>query len=71
MSTMTPEELLALWTQEKITIEMAIGHILQNLVKLRLDAKTAGASRYTLRSDVDALIAHAELQPRARKKATQ
>jgi len=33
MSTVTPSELLNLWKQEQLTIEMAIGHILQNLVK--------------------------------------
>jgi hypothetical protein len=65
---MTPEKLLALWTQEKITVEMAIGHILQNLVKLRQADKSADASRYKLRGDVDALLAHAGLEPRARKK---
>ncbi|MFN8489197.1 MAG: hypothetical protein U0350_16540 [Caldilineaceae bacterium] len=33
MSTQTPSELLNLWKQEQMTAEMAIGHILQNLVK--------------------------------------
>ena len=33
MSTLTPTELLNLWKQEQMTIEMSIGHILQNLVK--------------------------------------
>ncbi|MBV7332455.1 hypothetical protein KFU94_30350 [Chloroflexi bacterium TSY] len=34
MSTYSPDELLSLWTRKKISVEMAIGHILQNLVKL-------------------------------------
>ena len=32
MGTVTPTKLLNLWIQENISIEMAIGHILQNLV---------------------------------------
>jgi len=32
MATVDPEELLRLWTRERVTAEMAIGHILQNLV---------------------------------------
>lgn len=55
-------------TSNKRAIEMAIGHILQNLVKLRQANKSADASRYKLRSDVDALLAHAGFEPRARKK---
>jgi len=34
MGTMTPAELLRLYTLEKITDQQAIGHMLQNLVKL-------------------------------------
>jgi ABC-type transporter Mla subunit MlaD len=40
MGTMPPEELARLWRQEHISVEMAIGHITQNLVQLQgaLDA---------------------------------
>ena len=34
MGTKTPNELLADWKLEKITTEQAIGHILQNIVRL-------------------------------------
>lgn len=30
METMSPNELLKLWKLEEITVEMSIGHILQN-----------------------------------------
>lgn len=36
MGTITPQELLKLWQLEKITCEMAIGHLIQNLVSLKL-----------------------------------
>ena len=32
MSTYLPEQLLSLWAKSKLTIEMAIGHILQRLL---------------------------------------
>ncbi len=54
MTTHTPQELLSLWAREKISIEMAVGHILQNLVTLtrvdeaisaRIDRLTASKPR--------------------------
>lgn len=40
MGTMSPEELAQLWRQERLSVDMAIGHITQNLVHLHgaLDA---------------------------------
>lgn len=35
MSTVAPDELARLWSQEKITPEMAIGHITQNLARMQ------------------------------------
>ena len=40
MGTMPPKELLDLWTRDDISVEMAIGHILQNLVKLQTTVET-------------------------------
>ena len=34
MGTITPSELLKLWKLEKLSVEMAVGHILQNLVNM-------------------------------------
>lgn len=41
MGTVSPDELSRLWRQEQLTVEMAIGHITQNLVQLQgaLDAQ--------------------------------
>jgi hypothetical protein len=41
MGTMSPNELANLWRQDAISVEMAIGHITQNLVHLQgaLDAQ--------------------------------
>ncbi len=57
MSTVTPTELLKLWTLENMQPEMAVGHILQNLVKLQTMV-------IDLRIDVDRLIALTKLPPR-------
>lgn len=35
MGTVPPEELARLWRQERLSVEMAIGHITQNLVQLQ------------------------------------
>jgi len=32
---MPPKELLTLWTRDDMPVEMAVGHILQNLAKLQ------------------------------------
>jgi hypothetical protein len=66
MSTVTPKELLQLWTLEKVTAEMAIGHIIQNLVKAQTSAASRDTSLYKLRSDVDDLLAHTGITPRSR-----
>jgi hypothetical protein len=41
MGTVSPDELVRLWRQEELPVEMAVGHILQNLVHLEraLDAQ--------------------------------
>ncbi len=66
MSTMTPAELLNLWKQEQVTVEMTTGHLLQNLVKQQatLEALTGLLSK--LRADVDRLLAVAGAQEQQR-----
>ena len=68
MGTITPDELLKLWKLEKVTVEMAIGHILQNLIKVHAATETLDTSLYGLRGDVDALMAHAGIEPRSQGK---
>ena len=69
MSTVTPQELLKLWTLEKVTVEMAIGHILQNLVKAQTSAQNRDTLLYKLRGDVDDLLTHTGVTPRSKSKA--
>jgi hypothetical protein len=68
MSTMAPEKLLNLWKREEISVEMAIGHILQNLVKLETahDAYTIAVDN--LQANVNDLIAHTGMEPRSKSK---
>ncbi len=68
MGTITPDELLKLWKLEKVTVEMAIGHTLQNLVKLHTAIETLDTTLYGLRGDVDGLIAHTGTSPRSKSK---
>ena len=48
MGTVTPDELLRLYTLELITVEQAVGHIVQNLAQIK-------KSLETLRGDVNRL----------------
>jgi hypothetical protein len=68
MSTVTPDELLKLWKLEKVTVEMALGHIIQNLVKLHTNDENLETSLYELRGNVDDLIAHTGIEPRSRTR---
>jgi len=68
MGTITPTELLKQWELEKITVEMAIGHILQNLVKMQKTYNARNITLYNLRADVDSLIAHTQMKPNPRGK---
>jgi hypothetical protein len=53
MGTVKPSELLNLWAQEKISVEMAIGHILQNLIIQGSTVETLNLTLYQLKADVD------------------
>jgi len=70
MGTITPSELLKLWKLEKLSVEMAVGHILQNLVNMHTTIETADASLYKLRADVDGLMAHTGMSRLKDKKTS-
>ena len=53
MATVTPDELLRLWRQESVTLEMAIGHLIQNLVKQQAAIAAMQSTLSALRVDVD------------------
>ena len=70
MGTVSPTELLRLWKLEQVTLEMAIGYLIQNQVKLDRAIQAANISRSGLRTDVDGLIAHTKTDQKSqgRKK---
>jgi len=65
MSTVTPEELFKQWKLESIPLEMAMGHVLQNLIKQQTAQEALNKALLNLRADIDRLIAHTGLTPTA------
>jgi len=68
MGTIRPQELLKQWELEKIPVQMATGHILQNLVKIQQAIDAINLTLYNLRADVDSLIAHTGIKPNPKGK---
>ncbi|MFN8488377.1 MAG: hypothetical protein U0350_12335 [Caldilineaceae bacterium] len=68
MSTVTPEELLKLWKLDNIPMEMAMGHVLQNLGKQQKAQDALNQTLVNLRADVERLIAHTGLPPSAQSR---
>ena len=68
MGTLPPQDLLKEWTLEKLTVEMATGHTVQNLVKLQQAIDAINITLYNLRADIDSLIAHTGMRPNAKGK---
>ena len=64
MGTMTPSELLRLYTLEKITDQQAIGYALQNLVTLYAALETIDK----MRLDIERLMAFVGMEPEAKGK---
>ena len=63
MGTMPPQELLRKWEREEISLEMAIGHILQHLAQIQTAIDAINLTLYNLRATVDSLIAQTGLRP--------
>jgi len=57
MSALTPAEILTLWKQEQVTVEMTIGHMVQNLVKQQTTIEALILALGRLRADLDRLSA--------------
>ena len=64
MGTMTPQELLRLYTLEKITDQQTIGYMLQNLVLLHAALETIDK----MKRDIERLKAFVGMEPEAKKK---
>ena len=62
MGTKPLDELMMLWKHEKMTVEMAIGHIIQNIVLLKEENNMRSTLLYKLRADVSNLIVKSEIQ---------
>lgn len=56
MGTLHPEELRSLWDREDLSIEAAIGQLLQNLAKMQTAIDANNISLYRLRSEFDGLV---------------
>ncbi len=61
MGTIPPQEILKQWQLEQMTVEMAVGHILQNLVEFHESMAQLTRSLYKMRADVDRLIAYTQM----------
>jgi len=71
MATVRPEELLRLWTRESMSSDMAVGHIIQNLVLQHSTIATLQATVASLRATSRAaedIPVEATPSPAARKK---
>lgn len=55
MGALTPTELFTLWKQEQVTVEMSIGHMLQNLVKQQTTIEALVSALGKMRTDLDRL----------------
>jgi len=64
MGTITPAELLRLYTLEKITDQQAIGHMLQNLVRIHALVE----SQSNMQFDVERLKAFVGMEPESKPK---
>jgi hypothetical protein len=55
MGTVKPNELLKLWVREEIPVEMAMGHVLQNLALQQSIIDRIDLTLYQLKSDADSM----------------
>ena len=61
MSAVTPAELLQQWRLAKITPEMAIGQLIQNVVAQQALLEQNSRTLSSLRADTDRLVTHTKL----------
>jgi hypothetical protein len=69
MGTMTPEELLRRWSGENLSADMAIGHVLQHLVKLHTTVESLNRTISKLRAELDTHPSHNGIKPLEPQKA--
>jgi len=59
MATVTPDELLHLWAREQLSSEMAIGHVLQNLVQQQTTILALQTAVARLKAELGSVSDHA------------
>jgi len=61
MGAVAPNELWQQWKQATITLEIAIGQLIQNQVKQQAQIDANNRALATVRADVDRLLGHATM----------
>lgn len=67
MGTLPPDQLLKLWEREELTVEQAIGHLLQQICRLQTALEAGNISHYQLRAEVNSLKTHLSILPHNKK----
>ena len=66
MGTMPPENLVTLWARDDMPVEMAIGHILQNLAKLQATVEANHRRIHQLQLTLENLIGKDKIPQKTR-----
>lgn len=68
MSTYEFDKILTEYANERMSVEMTLGHALQHIGKLYAQLNSLTQALHSLRADVDSLIVHTGLPPRPQGK---
>ncbi len=68
MATVSPKELLGLWSREQLTVEMATGHLLQHLVTLHATTEALKQAVHLLQAQVDTLTMRDDTAPQSAQR---
>ena len=68
MSTYKFDKILTEYANERMSVEMTLGHALQHIGKLYAQLNSLTQALHSLRADVDSLIVHTGLSPRPQGK---
>lgn len=68
MATVSPKELLGLWSREQLTVEMATGHLLQHLITVHATTEALKQAVNLLQAQVDSLTEQDEAMPESARQ---
>lgn len=71
MGAVTPDELLQQWKQATITLEMAIGQLIQNQVKQQEQINAQRRTLATVRADIERLLTQGNIPANSTGKPKQ